>query len=222
VFNLTLDDLLWSLDPAQVAGQRQRLLQMIPGLLKSLRAGLVSIHALPDQFKDLFDELMTVHQAGLRTQASAPIPLPTAATARKLNQLFDANPKFSASKPWLAPAEARNSGFMGDLVSSDSNAPEPAHPAPTQEVKLPQGAWVEMLVDAQWLRAQLTWVSPLNTLYMFTSEGGRKHSMTARVLHHLIKLEFVKVVSDQGVLERALDRVTRTAMRNSVDTDSGF
>lgn len=222
VFNLTLDDLLWSLNLEQVAGQRQRLLQMIPGLLKSLRAGLVSIHALPDQFKDLFNELMTVHQAGLRTQASAPIPLPTAATARKLDQLFDKNPKFSASKPWLAPAEARNSGFMGDLVSSDSDAPEAAQPAPTQEVKLPQGAWVEMLVDAQWLRAQLTWVSPLNTLYMFTSEGGRKHSMTARVLHHLLKLEFVKVVSDQGVLERALDRVTRTAMRNSVDGDSGF
>ena len=55
---------------------------------------------------------------------------------------------------------------------------------------------------------------------MFTSEGGRKHSMTARVLKHLRHLELVKVVSQQGVVEGALDGVARTAMRNSLGSEA--
>jgi len=57
---------------------------------------------------------------------------------------------------------------------------------------------------------------------MFTSEGGHKHSMTHRVLHHLLTLGFVKLISDQGVLERALNSVARTAMRNSMEGDDNF
>ena len=68
----------------------------------------------------------------------------------------------------------------------------------------------------QWLRAQLTWISPRSTLFMFTSEGGRKHSMTSHVLRHLLKLNLVKVISQQGVFEGALYSVARTAMQNSV------
>jgi len=51
---------------------------------------------------------------------------------------------------------------------------------------------------------------------MFTSQGGRKHSMTSRVLRNLLTLNLVKVVSQQGVVEGALDSVARTAMQNSV------
>jgi len=51
---------------------------------------------------------------------------------------------------------------------------------------------------------------------MFTSQGGRKHSMTSRVLRNLLTLNLVKVVSQQGVFEGALDSVARTAMQNSV------
>ena len=51
---------------------------------------------------------------------------------------------------------------------------------------------------------------------MFTSNGGRKHSMTVRILHHMREKNFVKVISQQGALDSALDKVTQTAMRNSV------
>ena len=74
----------------------------------------------------------------------------------------------------------------------------------------------------QWLRAQLTWISPHDTLFLFTSEGGRKHSMTARVLQHLLQLNLVKVVSQQGVVDGALDSVARTALRNSLDGGATF
>ncbi|MGA8785473.1 MAG: hypothetical protein WB542_09125, partial [Polaromonas sp.] len=59
-------------------------------------------------------------------------------------------------------------------------------------------------------------------LYMFTSDGGRKHSMSSRVLQHLLELDLVKVVSQQGVLDGALDGVARTAMRNSLEGGGNF
>ena len=84
------------------------------------------------------------------------------------------------------------------------------------KIEFDLGDWVDLFVDMQWMRAELTWVSPQNTLFMFTSQGGRKHSMTSRVLRHLIELDLVKIVSQQGVVEGALDSVARTAMQNSV------
>lgn len=236
IFNRLPSNLLWSVDLAQTAGQRQRLLLLIPGLLKSLRDGLVSVDYPMEKAEAVFNELMTLHQAGLRapteTPSWAPVAAPVAPVTSKrqlLDAMFESDGRAGTASPWLAPAEAQHSGFMEDWEASISGDTE-QHPVPTFPAAAPSlaeaalewqvGAWVEMLVDTQWLRAQLSWVSPQRTLYMFTSEGGRKHSMTNRVLHHLLTLGFVKVISDQGVLERALNSVARTAMRNSLDGGS--
>jgi len=234
IFKRMPSDLLWSVDLAQTSGQRQRLLQLIPSLLKSLRDGLASVNYPLTQAKAFFDELMTLHQSGLRAPATAPSPVPVATPApvttnrQLLEAMFESDVR-SGTSPWLAPAEAQHSGFMEDWESSISgdNKPvtNPAVAVPSaadSALEWQLGAWVEMLVDTQWLRAQLSWVSPQHTLYMFTSEGGHKHSMTHRVLHHLLTLGFVKLISDQGVLERALNSVARTAMRNSMEGDDNF
>ena len=41
--------------------------------------------------------------------------------------------------------------------------------------------------------------------------------MTGPLLQYLLLQELVKIISQQGVLDGALDTVARTAMRNSVD-----
>ena len=89
--------------------------------------------------------------------------------------------------------------------------------SPEGRVELLLGAWVELFSEGRWLRAQLTWISPHNTLFMFTSDGRRSHSMTSRMLQQLLCADRIKIISDQGLLEGALDSVVRTAMRNSVD-----
>lgn len=243
VFGQLLDDLLWSLDLAQVAGHRQRLLELIPGLLRGLREGLKSIDYSPDRAAPFFDELMAIHQAGLRCQSdpvAAPAPAPAPAGPNPnpnrdaLESLFE--DETSGADTWLAPTEAQHSGFMAwgstepARVNSASGAGQAlpqaqagaSGAAPTPEMDLKLGAWVDMLIEMQWLRARLSWISPEDTLYMFTTQAGRKHSMTKRVLQHLLMLGFVKVVSAQGVLDGALDSVARTAMRNSLDSDSAF
>ena len=221
LYSRTLDDLLWSLDLIKVADHRKRLLKIIPDMLESLREGLLSIDYPLDQSRLFFDELMMIHQAGLR----AP-PLGSGIAGKPQGELADmfssADEAVESSRPWLAPAEAQHSGFIDDW--DDQAGPESntvlEKQSASESAVLQLGDWVELLVDMHWLRAQLTWISPHNTLFMFTSEGGRKHSMTARVLKHLRHLELVKVVSQQGVVEGALDGVARTAMRNSLGGES--
>ena len=222
-FSLALDDVLWSLNVEQATRHRRRLLKMIPALIESLRQGLLSIDFPAEQSRPFFDELMLVHRAALK--AVSDLPAQTAKGSHSLSKMFFEN---SGPMPlWLAPSEVQNSGFMDD--PDDLTQPWPAAsllepegsglPAKAElngKIELGLGDWVDLLVDMQWLRAELTWVSPHGTLFMFTSQGGRKHSMTSRVLRNLRTLDLVKVVSQQGVVEGALDSVARTAMQNSV------
>lgn len=234
VFSLTLGDVLWSLDTAKASSHSKRLFKIIPDMLKSLRDGLMSIDFPLEQARPFFEHLMAIHQAGLQARPDVPPAPPQSGHA--MGKMFESQDEDESDddQPWLAPVEARNSGFMQDWDDTVNRRPEldllkplggsktarGGQQAAGEAIELHLDDWVELFVDAQWLRAQLTWISPHNTLFMFTSEGGRKHSMTARLLQHFLVLELVKVVSQQGVFDGALDKVARTAMLNSVQRDT--
>ncbi|MEC5213072.1 hypothetical protein RCH06_001617 [Polaromonas sp. CG_9.5] len=231
VYSQMLEDLFWSLDVAPSTEQRRQLVKVIPEMLKLLREGLESIDYPLEQSRGFFDALMVVHQASLKPPSE--LPAAPSGSIHSMQKMFESEDDAEGAPLWLAPKEVEHSGFMDDwadsLPAEPESAPQPAlpksksYPASSAvpgsgaSVRLHVGDWVELLVDMQWVRAQLTWVSPHDTLFMFDSEGGRKHSMTCRVLNHLLELELVKVVSQQGVLDGALDSVARTAMRNSVE-----
>ena len=219
IFSVTLDDVLWSLEAAQAARHRNRLAALIPTMLQSLRDGLLSIDYPLEKSRDFFDELMAIHQRGLKSRSG---PAEAPASKHALEQMFAPNDDASGMQQlWLAPTEAQQSGFIEDwedVTATPSVQVEGEALLRNVSVALQLGDWIEMMVDMRWLRAQLTWVSPHHTLFMFTSEGGRKHSMTARILQHFLKIELVKVISQQGVLDGALDGVARTALRNSVQS----
>jgi hypothetical protein len=240
-FSLTLGEVLWSLDAAQTMRHRKRLAKIIPGILQSLRAGLLSIDYPLAQSKEFFDELMVIHQITLKAKSElsdflATGPNTRSRSRRDLEEAFDANDTVHSRRPWLAPSEAQHSGFMDDVEPSamphfqptQPFTQETSHQRPVAEVtrsagaELRLGAWVELFSEDKWLRAQLTWISPYNTLFMFTSDGGRTHSMTGPLLEYLLLQDLVKIISQQGVLDGALDTVARTAMHNSVMETTRF
>lgn len=229
VYSQMLDDLFWSLEVAPSTKQRRRLVKAIPQMLKLLREGLESIDYPLEQSRGFFEALMGVHQASLKPPSE--LPAAPSGSIHSMQKMFESgNEDESEGAPlWLGTKEVEHSGFLDDWADSLPAQPESAQqpalprrkgsavPGAGDSVRLHVGDWVELLVDMQWVRAQLTWASANDTLFMFDSEGGRKHSMTHRVLNHLLELELVKVVSQQGVLDGALDSVARTAMRNSVE-----
>ncbi|PZO12560.1 MAG: hypothetical protein DCF26_18790 [Burkholderiales bacterium] len=81
------------------------------------------------------------------------------------------------------------------------------------------GTWVDMWQEGQAVRCQITWASPHGTLFLFSGANGRSLSMTRRGLDRLIEQDKLRVVADHGVVNEALDKVTRQAWLNSIKTE---
>jgi hypothetical protein len=76
---------------------------------------------------------------------------------------------------------------------------------------------VELQSKGIWTRTQLSWISPQRTMYLFTSVQGKTQSMTQLVLERLHDSGLFRVLSDQSIVDGALDAVVHTAMLNSLD-----
>jgi hypothetical protein len=144
---------------------------------------------------------------------------------------------------WLDQNEAQESGWVeeeADLAIEHVASPEapqqeelragqdaaraqqPGQPLPAEEALPPPeglriGAWVEIHIKGEWVRAQLTWCSPHATLFMFTSLGGAAHSMSRRTMDKLRTNGQLRVVADRPVVDEALDQVAQAALKNSVE-----
>ncbi|MFA7558936.1 MAG: DUF1631 family protein, partial [Hydrogenophaga sp.] len=66
------------------------------------------------------------------------------------------------------------------------------------------GGWVDLFSDGRWLRAQLVWASTKGSLFMFTSRGGRAHTMTRRVCEKLLTQRWLRPVATRPVVPQAL------------------
>ena len=91
-----LEDLFWSVRADQGRQQPAQVAKLVPRLVRGLREGLESIRFPTGQIQAFLDQLFALHQ-GRRAERPAARTAPTQAG------------------PWLAPEEARESGFMDDL-----------------------------------------------------------------------------------------------------------
>jgi len=160
-----LEDLFWSVRPDQTRQQPGELARLIPQLVQGLRQGLSNIHYPEAQTGQFFSQLFALHQGGLEGMSAA----------RSLR----AGAVPAPERTWLAPEEARDSGFMDDLggegelaQADDFAATEPAAfaatepmglagreaetgPAPLQEAPAPAPLLLEHLSPGSWLELQV-------------------------------------------------------------------
>jgi len=212
-------ELLWSVQPELTRKDVARLTKLVSRLLSKLREGL-SLIAYPSvKTSAFFDVLMKLHQQAFRPPAQE-------AQAPPLQQGL-AESLLGSQDHWLAPAEAKASGFMAfpdEVHPKAAAAPPPADLLlePDRVIEsLKVGAWVELLGKGSWQRLQLSWISPHHTMYLFTSAQGKTQSMTLRLLERLLTQDKLRVVSDQAsMVDGALDAVVHTAILNSIDVKS--
>lgn len=214
--------LIWSTQPELTRMHTGELARLIPQLLTQLRDGLASIDYPLDRTEAVFEQLMHLHQQAFQggpkpaAPSHAPAP-PGAESVEPPDLLLD-------EEPWVAPSEAQDSGFMDDLQPSAPRDLEPL-PAPTPadapaRPTLAVGSWVNLLVAGQWERTQLSWVGSHGTFFLFTNASGRTQSMTLRLLDRCIQQGSLQVLSQQPVVDVALDAVAQAAMRNSLESRS--
>jgi len=240
-YRALVDDLAWSVQKSTAQrGRARRLVQMIPGLLQRLREGLQRIGYPPELTQRFFDHLITLHRAAVQEGRDASAQAAAEAAWNERSQFSDS--AHDEIQMWLDQNEAQESGFVTDepdLAVENVAAPEAAEeeklredleaariaqkiaePAPAEPPASPDelriGAWVEIHIKGEWVRAQLTWCSPHATLFMFTSIGGTAHSMSRRTMDKLRGNGHLRVVADRPVVDEALDQVAQAALKNSL------
>ncbi len=232
-YRKAVSDLLWSIKKDVTLRRPAELFRIVPGMVKTLRQGLDMLGKSPEETQTFFDALLRLHEPvlGLRRAKvrsdsghSDPIPLDdTAATLMVLEELAPATPEQrvpkAAAQPWIGQKELANAGFEdtiatdfgplgGEFDSSIGTLDEQeAMDAEQLLLSLHEGAWVDLYSHGEWLRAQLVWASNRGTLFMFTSRGGRAHSMTKRVCVRLIRNRWLRPVEARPVVQAALDAV---------------
>ena len=222
-----VEALLWSTRPELTRKDPAKLTRLLPKLLSKLRQGLNLIDYPPVQSSAFFSLLMGLHQQALRPQAAPVTPV------NQNTHLPGKTAEDNDSDPWLAPKEARASGFIA-LASTENRSPKSAEdrtPSSTAgSVNVPDrgvdiladgefevGVWVEILIDQVWTRAQLTWTNPRGSMFLFTGANGATQSMTRRSRDQMILANAMRLVSGQRVMDDALNAVAQAALRNSVD-----
>lgn len=220
-----VSDLLWSAHPDRGRKDTPKLIRLVPPLLGTLREGLDTIHYPSTKTSAFFEALMGLHQRAFRAEAkpvaqpATVVPEAGAGAAARIQLVDEGN-------PWVAPEEARASNFM-DLpdASADRHSPSatPALPATIADrdaanAGMTIGCWVELLVNGQWVRTQLTWISSHASLFLFTSAVGEAQSMTRRSRDKLVAAGHLRVISGAPVVDGALNAVAQMAMRNSVNS----
>lgn len=223
---------LWSAQPELTRQDLGKLTKLVSRLLSKLREGLSLIDYPAVKTSLFFDVLMKLHQQAFRPAADGP--------ATRISPFMANEPV--GHKHWLAPEEAKASGFM-DMTDDtprkgpvqapaqasgpmlDSVLPLAARSAPAPALPsldtMTVGAWVEIAIKGSWQRSQLSWISPQRTMYLFTGAHGQTQSMTRPSLENLLAHNALRLVSDQSMVDGALDEIVHTAMRNSLDGGRG-
>ncbi len=224
-YQALISAMLWSTHPELSRKNTSKLTRLVPLLLATLRDGLESIHFPATKTSAFLEALMGLHQLAFRAAQKPPsgeAGARAAAVAAMRDKLLE------EGNPWVAPEEALASNFV-DLPDLPPESEE-AVVAPSADLTaqdtgidvaisaLPLGSWVELRVNEQWVRTQLSWASPHGTLFLFTTAAGATQSMTRRSCDKLVAAGNLRVISGRPVVDGALNAVAQMAMRNSVNT----
>jgi len=196
---MAMDDLIWSVEPHNEPEARQRLLDLVPGLLKSLRDGLSSAAFDPFATSDFFSQLEALHVQAFHhvTRAS------DESTDTTPPEVPDGLPMMAVVEEivLIAPGE--------QMLSEPALQLPPDDPGLLQVDTLRLGCWIEIQEDEDHkLRCKLAAIVQPSGRYVFVNRTGMKVLEKTRMG---LAVEFrrgsIRVLDDALLFDRALDSV---------------
>lgn len=215
----TMDDLIWSVAPHEEPESRERLLELVPSLLKSLREGLSSAAFDPFSTGEFFTQLEALHVQTLQQfnqPNTQPVPAavptsPESKTGKPLELPADTAQSSEPPAPamvevveqimLLAPGESREQEPEINLADNDE--------ALGQVDNLRVGSWVEFQEDEEHkLRCKLAAIIKPTGKYIFVNRTGMKVLEKTRMG---LAIEFrrgaIRLLNDALLFDRALESV---------------
>ncbi|MCD5993261.1 DUF1631 domain-containing protein [Pseudomonas sp. CDFA 602] len=202
----TMDDLIWSVEPHDDPQARQQLLDLVPGLLKSLRDGLTRAAFDPFATSEFFSQLETLHVSAFQQFSHAQ------ESGGAVDQHeSDSSVVSTADGPAMVAVVDR----IVLLEPQESALHEPIPELEDDDAGLQQvdtlrvGCWVEIKEDEEHrLRCKLTAIVEPTGRYIFVNRTGMKVlEKTRKGLAVDFQRGAVRILDDALLFDRALASV---------------
>ena len=224
-----IEDLVWSVQPPSIRPDYSRLVRLVPRLLARINEGLVMIRYPQEPVSIFLDELSALHDKALEAHRRA-LAAARATAALQSDAESDAgaeaaNDGASAIQvladgssgeeaPALEAVDSSSYGMLEDLAETGAGALAAAAQSPSAPRDLRLGSTVDLLLDGDWVRAELTWISHNRNLFMFVSGAGLAHAMSRRTMDRLETQSRIRVIHSVTEVDLELHDI-------SVDTPGG-
>jgi hypothetical protein len=194
-----MDELIWSVRPKLNADDRKLLISKLPGMLATLNKWLDVIKWQDADRLQFFAELAECHASIVR----APLDL---SPERQL-EISVQVAKQAAERRLELQAKAD----AADKAEADARASQPELEAAEEEAAievegLRRGMWLEFAQpDGGRRKVKLAWISPLRTLYIFSTAARQEaFSVSGEQLARQFREDTARVVRNDGVVALAL------------------
>lgn len=194
----TADDLIWSIQPANAAADRERWIKLIPLLLKRICSGLESIQHPGLEVEKFLSALWEIHGQILQNPPDQPLP-----NSRTVDHVLadPLSPRKSAIERQRQKLAQRNIQFDPDA---------PANADLKRRIQtMPVGQWVEIIGDdGKTRRCKLAFRSTDSDMYIFVNRRGHKALETDLAsIVRMIHMDEFRLLQSGSFWDRALSAV---------------
>ena len=196
----TMDELIWSVKPKRTREERQKLVQIQPGLLDALRQGMARLSVPATERDDFIARLVRAHgRTAVIGYDTRQAPGSEQQTAR-------------SNGAHRTPQTREQTAVKGNTSAGRRETPCPAsdqHSALAQGLQV--GTWLEFRgTDGLAERAKLSWISPITGTLLFTDRGGRKAgNYSTDQLAQLLRSARARILNGAPLVDRAVGKVLK-------------
>jgi len=221
-FREVIHEMIWSVQPKATADERRRLVELIPALTRILRDGLSLIRYPQRDQEDFLAQLMAAHAFAVK-------PTDQATHIRNVVQSSDIRARIeglqlTGSFPLTAVPGGIKVPTRAVLRAAadhdvEVNVPDALTDVGTidkvEEARMDQdlshwsrGSWFELWDGKSFIKARLRWISPLRTMFMFSSGAESKpHVMSPELIRSYLRRKYIRSLESVPLTERAASAV---------------
>jgi hypothetical protein len=221
-FREVIHELVWSVQPKASTEDRNKLVKLIPNMVRVLRDGLALIN-VPERERDLFfSQLMESHAMAVKPVDQATY-IKSSLLASELRAKIDGMQLSGIFPVTTVPGGIRvSTGLIkrqaeehkADIVMPDAVTDvaklDPVEDARVQEEigRWQRGNWFKLWNGIDFTRVRLRWMSPLRTLFLFAGEHDQKaHVLSAEILKSYLARKYIEPLESVPLTKRAVDAV---------------
>jgi hypothetical protein len=221
-FREVIHELVWSVQPKASTEDRNKLVKLIPNMVRVLRDGLGLIN-VPERERELFfTQLMESHAMAVKPVDQATY-IKSSLLASELRAKIDGMQLSGIFPVTTVPGGIRvSTGLImrqaeehkADIVMPDAVTDiaklDPVEDARVQEEigRWQRGNWFKLWNGMDFTRVRLRWMSPLRTLFLFAGEHDQKaHVLSADILKSYLARKYIEPLESVPLTKRAVDAV---------------